>query len=87
MSAIFLMNLKKRTKIALGKNPKFEIAITWSLGDLSGSVPNNEGRSGKTSLICPSYGISNAIFYKYNIIQGMVEGSASKPALRQKTGF
>ena len=30
MSAIFLMNVKKRTKIALGKNPKFEIAITWS---------------------------------------------------------
>ena len=30
MSAIFLMNVKKRTKIALGKNQKFEIAITWS---------------------------------------------------------
>ena len=30
MSTIFLMNVKKRTKIVIGKNPKFEIAITWS---------------------------------------------------------
>ena len=30
MFAIFLMNVKKCTKIALGKNLKFEIAITWS---------------------------------------------------------
>ena len=30
MSAIFLMNAKKRTKIALGKNLKFETAITRS---------------------------------------------------------
>ena len=30
MSAILSMNVKKRTKIALGKNLKFEIAITRS---------------------------------------------------------
>ena len=30
MCAIFLMNVKKRTKIALGKNLKFEIIITHS---------------------------------------------------------
>ena len=30
MSAIFLMNVKKRTKIALAKNLKFEIAIARS---------------------------------------------------------
>ena len=30
MFAIFLMNVKKRTKIALGKNLKFEIAIARS---------------------------------------------------------
>ena len=30
MSAIFLMDVKKRTKIELGKKIKFEIAITRS---------------------------------------------------------
>ena len=30
MFAIFFMNVKKCTKIALGKQLEFEIAITWS---------------------------------------------------------